>query len=121
MFGYANPERFWKLSSALLPWVWALAVGLLAVGLYWGLFASPDDYQRGSSVRVMYVHVPAMWMAMAFYGVMAVASVLSLIFGHVLADVAARATAPIGATFTALGLISGSLWGTWWAWDATAA
>ncbi len=106
-----------------MPWVWAVAGLLLAVGLYWALVVSPTDYQQGNSVRIMYVHVPAMWMAMMCYGVIAAASLTSLIFGHVLADVAARATAPIGATFTALGLVTGSLWGkpmwgTWWAWDA---
>ncbi len=123
MFGYANPERFWNLSRALMPWMWALTAVFLTVGLYFALIASPDDYQQGSTVRIMYVHVPAMWMAMACYAAMAVASFISLIWGHVIADVAARATAPIGATFTALGLITGMLWGqpmwgTWWAWDA---
>jgi heme exporter protein C len=123
MFGFANPQRFWRLSSALLPWVWTAAGALLLVGLYWGLIASPDDYQQGSTVRIMYVHVPASWMAMACYAVMAGASLVSLIWRHVLADVAAKATAPIGATFTALALFTGSLWGkpmwgTWWVWDA---
>jgi heme exporter protein C len=123
MFGFANPQRFWRLSGALLPWVWGAALVLLVGGLYWALIASPDDYQQGASVRIMYVHVPASWMAMACYGVMAAASFVSLIWRHVLADVAARATAPIGATFTALALLTGSLWGkpmwgTWWVWDA---
>jgi heme exporter protein C len=123
MFGFSNPQRFWRLSSVLLPWVWAAAVLLLLIGLYWSLVASPADYQQGTSVRIMYVHVPASWMSMACYGFLAAASFVSLIWRHVLADVAAKATAPIGATFTALALITGSLWGkpmwgTWWAWDA---
>ena len=96
---------------------------LMAAGICLALFGSPADYQQGESVRMMYVHVPAAWMAMACYAAMAVASFISLIWGHVIADVAAKATAPIGATFTALALFTGSLWGkpmwgTWWAWDA---
>jgi heme exporter protein C len=123
MFGFANPQRFWRFSGALLPWVWAAALTLLVIGLYWALIASPEDYQQGASVRIMYVHVPASWMAMACYAAMAGASFVALIWRHVLADVAAKATAPIGATFTALALFTGSLWGkpmwgTWWVWDA---
>jgi len=123
MFGFANPQRFWKLSSTLMPWAWGLCALLMGAGLYMALVASPADYQQGQSVRIMYVHVPAAWMAMMCYGAMALASFVSLIWGHVIADVAARATAPIGATFTALALFTGSLWGkpmwgTWWAWDA---
>ncbi len=123
LFGFANPQRFWNLSGILLPWVWVIAGVLLGAGLYMALISSPADYQQGQSVRIMYAHVPAAWMAMACYAALAFASLLSLVFGHVLADVAARATAPIGATFTALALFTGSLWGkpmwgTWWAWDA---
>jgi len=123
MFGFANPERFWRLSAILLPWAWAAAGIALAVGLYLGLLSSPDDYQQGATVRIMYVHVPAMWMAMACYAFIAAASLVSLIWRHALADVAARCAAPIGAVFTALGLATGSIWGkpmwgTWWAWDA---
>ncbi len=123
MFGFANPQRFWRLSGALLPWVWGAALILLGAGLYMALIGSPDDYQQGSSVRIMYVHVPASWMAMACYAAMAAASFVGLVWRHVIADVAAKATAPIGATFTALALFTGSLWGkpmwgTWWVWDA---
>ncbi len=123
MFGYANPERFWRLSSLLMPWVWGATAILFAIGLYAALVASPDDYQQGATVRIMYVHVPAMWMSLGAYAFIAVASFVSLIWRHVLADVAAKAAAPIGATFTALGLLTGSIWGkpmwgAWWAWDA---
>ena len=91
----------------------------------WGLylcFASPEDYQQGDTVRLMYIHVPAAWMGLFIYAAMGVASFFGLIFRHALADAAAKALAPIGATFTALALITGSLWGkpmwgAWWQWD----
>src|SRR5690606_12173188 len=118
-----NPARFQRLAAAILPWAQGLAVLCFAAGLYYALFASPPDYQQGETVRIMYVHVPAAWMALFVYTVMAGASVVSLIWRHPLADVAARSAAPIGACFTALALISGMLWGepmwgTWWVWDA---
>jgi len=120
---YANPTRFMALSGKLLPYLSIAAALLLLAGLYLALFASPADYQQGESVRIMYVHVPAAWIAMFGYGLLAVASLISLVFRHPLADVAGRAAAPIGACFTALALLSGSLWGkpmwgTWWVWDA---
>ncbi|MBY0423131.1 MAG: heme ABC transporter permease [Parvularculaceae bacterium] len=119
----ANPERFDRLARPLTPAFGVLALLLGAAGLWLGLFASPADYQQGETVRIMYVHVPAAWMALFCYSSMAFASAAGFIFKHPLADVAARATAPIGAVFTALALITGSLWGkpmwgTWWAWDA---
>jgi heme exporter protein C len=120
---FANPAQFLRLAATLLPWSIAATVLLLASGLYLGLFASPADYQQGETVRIMYVHVPAAWLGMACYTTMAVAAAVGLIWKHPLADLAARATAPVGAAFTLLCLISGSLWGkpmwgTWWAWDA---
>ncbi len=123
MFGFANPQRFMSFSGAALPWVAAVTVILLGVAAVWGLVLSPADYQQGDTVRIMYVHVPAAWMAMACYAAMAGASFVSLIWGHALADVAAKATAPLGATFTGLALVTGSLWGkptwgAWWVWDA---
>jgi heme exporter protein C len=123
MFGLANPNRFMRFSGAVLPWTGALAVLLLAVGLYWGLFFAPADYQQGETVRIMFVHVPSAWMAMFTYTFIAIASVVSLIWRHSLADVAAKAAAPIGAAFTFLALATGSLWGkpmwgAWWVWDA---
>jgi len=123
MHRFANPNRFLKLARILNPWLaWATAV-LLGVGLYWALVVSPPDYQQGESVRIMYVHVPSAWMALFCYVSMAAAAAVGLIWKHPLADLAAKATAPIGACFTFLALLTGSLWGkpmwgTWWVWDA---
>jgi len=123
MLAYANPTRFMKLSSIVLPWCIALTIGLLAVGLYLSLFVAPPDYQQGETVRIMFIHVPAAWMAVFVYSIMALASLIALVWKHPLADMAAKAAAPIGACFTFLALVTGSLWGkpmwgTWWVWDA---
>jgi heme exporter protein C len=123
MHRFANPNRFMRLSQRAVPWFAWLTVALLAAGLYMALFASPADYQQGEAVRIMYVHVPSAWMAMFCYSSMAVAAAVGLIWKHPLADLAAKATAPIGACFTFLALLTGSLWGkpmwgTWWVWDA---
>lgn len=120
---FANPTRFMRLSSALLPWAAGLTVIFLAAGIYLGLFKAPADYQQGESVRIMYVHVPAAWMAMFCYVSMAVSAAVGLIWRHPVADMAAKSTAPIGACFTFLALLTGSLWGkpmwgTFWVWDA---
>jgi heme exporter protein C len=122
MFRYANPAVFMRLSGALLPWVCGAAVIALAVGLYLG-FHVPPDYQQGMTVLIMFVHVPAAIVAEAAYGAIAVASLFSLVWRHPLADTAARSAAPLGAVFTALGLVTGSLWGrpmwgAYWVWDA---
>ncbi len=123
MHRFANPARFQRLAGAVLPWSAGLTVVLLAAGLWFALLSSPPDYQQGETVRIMYVHVPSAWMSMFIYMNLAVASAVGLVWKHPLADLAARAMAPIGATFTAVCLITGSLWGqpmwgTWWAWDA---
>ena len=123
LHGFANPNRFLRLSRRLLPWTGALTLVLFAAGLYLGLVRSPADYQQGESVRIMYVHVPAAWMALFCYGCMAAASAVALIWKHPLADLAAKSTAPVGACFTFVALVTGSLWGkpvwgTWWVWDA---
>ncbi|NQV48483.1 MAG: heme ABC transporter permease [Rhodospirillaceae bacterium] len=120
---FANPTRFLRFADIIQPWMAVLTVGLGAAGLYLGLFASPADYQQGESVRIMYVHVPAAWMGLFCYMAMAAAAAVGLIWKHPLADLAAKATAPIGAGFTFLALVTGSLWGkpmwgTWWVWDA---
>jgi heme exporter protein C len=123
MFGFfANPARFMALSRPLAPALGAFAGLFLLIGLWLG-FSAPDDYQQGATVRIMFVHVPAAIMASAVYACMGGASFFGLVFRHALADAAAKAAAPIGATFTALALATGSLWGkpmwgTWWAWDA---
>ena len=120
---FANPGRFRRLARAVLPWTTGAALLLLAAGLALALLASPADYQMGESVRIMYVHVPAAWLAMGGYAGLALASALALVWKHPLADVAAQAIAPVGACFTAVCLATGSLWGkpmwgTWWVWDA---
>ncbi len=120
---YANPRRFLKIASAIYPWSAGLTVILLLLGLYLGLFVSPQDYQQGDTVRIMFVHVPAAWMALAIYTMMAVSSAVGLIWKHPVADLSAKAAAPIGACFTFLALVTGSLWGqpmwgTYWVWDA---
>ncbi|MEM9734102.1 MAG: heme ABC transporter permease CcmC [Pseudomonadota bacterium] len=118
----ANPTRFLALVARVLPFLWVLTVAVLAVGL-WMSFNVPDDYQQGRTVRIMFVHVPAVWMAMGAYMVMVSGALGVLVWRHPLADVAARAAAPFGAAFTFLGLATGSIWGrpmwgTWWVWDA---
>ena len=119
---YANPTRFMALAGQVHRPLWALAIGVLAYGLYRVAYV-PADYQQGDSVRIMFVHVPAAWMSLFGYSFIFIASVTALIFGHPLGHVAARAAAPVGAVFTLLALITGSLWGqpmwgTWWVWDA---
>ena len=120
---YANPARFNRLASRLMPWFAWPAGFLILGGLYFGLIASPADYQQGETVRIMYVHVPSAWMALFVYSSMAIASAVGLIWKHPLAHLSAEAAAPIGACFTFICLFTGSLWGkpmwgTWWVWDA---
>jgi heme exporter protein C len=121
MFQYANPKRFFDLSGKLLPWLVAATALSLAAGLILA-FSVPPDFRQGETVRIMFLHVPAAWVAMMAYGVMTVASIIGLTNRHPLADVAAKCAAPLGAVFTALGLVTGSLWGkpmwgAWWVWD----
>ncbi|MEW5703755.1 MAG: heme ABC transporter permease [Pseudomonadota bacterium] len=123
MFHIANPNRFRKQAEQIQPWAAGVALATLVGGLFLGLFASPPDYQQGESVRIMYVHVPAAWMALGVYTLIAVASGLFLVWKYPLADVIARSAAPIGAAFTFVTLVTGALWGkptwgTWWVWDA---
>ncbi|HEX5378810.1 MAG TPA: heme ABC transporter permease CcmC [Phenylobacterium sp.] len=118
----SNPERFMAFSRWAAPLLGLIATGLAVAGLWLG-FAAPEDYQQGDTVRVMFIHVPAAWMGMFVYVCLGGASFLALVFRHALADAAALAAAPLGAAFTALALITGSLWGrpmwgTWWVWDA---
>ncbi|MBX3483624.1 heme ABC transporter permease CcmC [Phenylobacterium sp.] len=118
----SNPERFMAFSRWAAPLLGAVALGLAAWGLTLG-FNVPDDYQQGQTVRIMFIHVPAAWLCMFIYVCLAGASFLSLIFRHVLADAAAQAAAPLGAAFTFLALVTGSLWGrpmwgAYWVWDA---
>ncbi len=123
MHRFANPAQFLRLANVIQPWALAVTVALLALGLYFALFASPADYQQGETVRIMYVHVPSAWLALFIYTSMAVASGMALVWKHPLADIIAKASSPIGASFTFVCLLTGALWGkpmwgTWWEWDA---
>jgi heme exporter protein C len=118
----ANPTRFMALSGKVLPWISGLAAVLITYAMYLAFFVAPPDYQQGETVRIMFIHVPAAWLSMMGYSIIALSSFGLLVFRHPLADVSAKAAAPIGATFTALALITGSLWGrpmwgTYWVWD----
>jgi heme exporter protein C len=118
----ANPTRFLQLANAIIPWLGAITAVIMASALYLG-FTAPEDYQQGATVLIMFIHVPAAWLAMMCYTVMSIAALGTLVWRHPLADVALRAAAPIGAAFTLLALVTGSLWGkpmwgTWWVWDA---
>lgn len=118
----ANPTRFLVIAGRTIPWLAWLATLLIAAGLTMG-FLAPEDYQQGITVRIMYIHVPFAWLAMMIYSVMAVSALGTLVWKHPLADVSLKAAAPIGAVFTALSLVTGSIWGrpmwgTWWVWDA---
>lgn len=119
----ANPTRFMALSGAVLPWLAALSAAILAYAFYLAFFVAPPDYQQGETVKIMFIHVPAAWLAMMGYSIIALSSFGLLVFRHPLADVSAKAAAPIGAAFTLLALATGSLWGkpmwgTYWVWDA---
>jgi heme exporter protein C len=119
----ANPTRFLTLANRVLPWLVAITLILFAAGFYLTFFVAPDDYQQGATVKIMFIHVPNAWLSMFVWGVMCVAALGTLVWRHPLADVAAKAAAPIGAAFTFLALVTGSLWGrpmwgTYWVWDA---
>src|SRR4030088_690716 len=118
----ANPTKFLILTARILPWLVAATAILLLIGLAQSATA-PDDYQQGATVKIMFIHVPNAWLSMFVWGVMSVAALGTLVWRHPLADVAAKAAAPIGAAFTFLALVTGSLWGrpmwgTYWEWDA---
>jgi heme exporter protein C len=119
---FANPSRFLSIATRTLPWLGGLTAIVLAFGLSQAMGA-PDDYQQGATVKIMFLHVPSAWLGMLGWGMMTVAALGTLVWRHPLADVAAKATAPVGAAFTLLCLVTGSLWGrpmwgTYWVWDA---
>lgn len=119
----AAPKFFYPFAGRLLPWLGTLAAALLLIGAGWGLALAPADYQQGDSYRIMFIHVPAAWLSMLTYMVMAGGAFVFLVWRIKLADMLAKCCAPLGAAFTALTLVTGSLWGkpmwgTWWAWDA---
>ena len=123
LFSFAAPSRFYRLSGHLLPWLWAIAIGLTVVGLYIGFFVAPTDATQGESYRIIFIHVPAAWMSMLLYLVMAFWAAIGWAFKARLASMVARSIAPTGAMFTFLALWTGALWGrptwgTYWVWDA---
>jgi heme exporter protein C len=122
-FWYASPQTFYPLAGRLAPWFWAAALVLCLAGLYVGLFVAPTDAQQGEAYRIIFIHVPAAWMSMFLYVVMAFWAAIGLAFNTRLSGMMASALAPTGALFTFLALWTGSLWGkptwgTWWVWDA---
>ena len=122
MIDLANPTRFRTLAETLLPWLAVATVVAFGFGLEQAYLA-PDDYQQGATVKIMFLHVPSAWLSMMAWGLMSVAALGTLVWRHPLADVAAKAAAPLGAAFTLLCLVTGSLWGrpmwgTYWVWDA---
>jgi heme exporter protein C len=119
----ASPRYFYNIAGRLIPWLAAACLLFILTGLYYGLIKAPPDYQQGDSYRIMFIHVPAAWMSMFVYVVMAGAGIIGLVWRIKLAEVVAISSATIGASFTFLALITGSLWGkpmwgTWWVWDA---
>ena len=123
MLKYANPTLFSGLVARLLPWLSGATALAFALGLWGAFFASPADYQQGDTVRIMYIHVPAAWLSMFCYATMTASALGTLVWRHPLADAAQKAAAPLGASFTFICLVTGSLWGkpmwgTWWVWDA---
>ena len=121
LWEYANPKKFLATSERVLPLVWTLAAICLVTGLVWGFFFTPDDYRQGSTVKIIYLHVPSALMAINAWLMMLVASLIWLIRRHHVSALAARAAAPVGATMTVIALVTGAIWGqpmwgTWWAW-----
>ena len=119
----ANPSRFKIFAEKVYPFLLIIMLVFISIGLWYSLFNSPPDYQQGETVRIMYVHVPAAWMALMVYLSMTIMSIFSLVWRHPLADILSKSSAPIGATFTLIALVTGSIWGkptwgTWWVWDA---
>ncbi len=118
-----SPKLFYQLSQSFIPWFAWLTLVLFAVGAYWGLVLAPADYQQGEAYRIMYIHVPAAWMSLFIYLSMAVAAIVGFVWRIKTAFMVCICAAPIGAAFTLIALITGSIWGkpmwgTWWEWDA---
>jgi heme exporter protein C len=122
MHGYANPLRFLRIARPVTGWLLGVGALLVLAGVYGGLAITPPDYLQGETVRILYIHVPSAWLGMAGWASIAAASISQIVWRHPLAAVAGRALAPVGATFAALCLATGSIWGrptwgTWWEWD----
>ena len=123
LYSLANPALFVKISRWMLPPLWLATLISFAIGLYMSLVVAPADYQQGETVRIMFIHVPSAWLALLCYSAMTLSALGTLVFRHPLADIAQKAAAPLGAGFTAVCLITGSIWGkptwgSWWEWDA---
>ncbi|WP_299149484.1 heme ABC transporter permease [uncultured Tateyamaria sp.] len=122
LWEYANPVKFLRLSERVLPWLWGLSAVCLVVGLVWGFFFTPDDFRQGSTVKIIYLHVPSALMAINAWFMMLVASLIWIVRRHHVSALAARAAAPVGVVMTLIALFTGAIWGqpmwgTWWAWD----
>ncbi|MEP2641253.1 heme ABC transporter permease [Roseobacter sp.] len=122
IWSYANPVKFLGLSERILPGLWWLAGVCLIVGLVWGFFFTPDDFRQGSTVKIIYLHVPAALMAINAWFMMLVASLIWIVRRHHVSALAAKAAAPVGVVMTVIALFTGAIWGqpmwgTWWAWD----
>lgn len=122
IWDYANPRKFMQTSGVILPWVTGLAMLMLTAGLVWGFFFTPDDYKQGSTVKIIYIHVPAAFLAINAWAMMLVTSLIWLVRRHHVSVLAAKAAAPVGLTMTLIALLTGAIWGqpmwgTWWAWD----
>lgn len=122
MWEYANPKRFMGWTAPMLPWTFGLAALCLVVGLVWGFFFTPDDFRQGSTVKIIYLHVPSALMAINAWIMMLVASLIWIVRRHHVSALAARAAAPVGVTMTLIALFTGAIWGqpmwgTYWAWD----
>lgn len=123
LWRYANPAEFMRITGPVVGPLWVIAVGVLALGVGWGLFGTPEDYQQGTTVKILFIHVPSAMLAINVYAVMAVSSVIGLVRRHHVSFLVAKAAAPIGAAFTSVAIVTGALWGqpmwgTWWVWDA---
>ncbi len=122
LWEYANPRLFMRWSARVLPWIAVSAAICLIGGVAWGFFLTPDDYRQGSTVKIIYLHVPSAMMAINAWGMMLVASLVWLVRRHHVSALAAKAAAPVGITMTMVALLTGAIWGqpmwgTWWAWD----
>ena len=123
LWEYANPKKFIQTTDRVLPWVAGLAALTLGAGLVWGFFFTPDDYRQGSTVKIIYLHVPSALMAINAWLMMLITSLVWIVRRHHVSALAARAAAPVGLVMTLIALLTGAIWGqpmwgTWWAWDA---